>query len=149
MITKDEQEKLIKLATQALDNAYAPYSKFKVGAALLTEDGDTFTGGNIENISYGFTNCGERTAVFNMVSQKGPKAKIKAIAVTTEAGIACTPCGGCRQVILEFSTPETIIIHKGPQGYVCKLAKELLPDAFIEFSAIDQDGSSSRIQKGA
>src|SRR5437667_3110935 len=102
MISKDLQEKLISFAKEAQEKSYTPYSKFPIGAALLTEDGDIYTGCNIENISYGLTNCGERTAIFKMISEKGPQGKIKAIAVTSKANIPCTPCGSCRQVIQEF-----------------------------------------------
>jgi|ERR1700722_17645319 len=148
MISKDLQEKLIKLAKEAQEKSYAPYSKFSVGAALLTEDGDIFTGCNIENISYGLSNCGERTAIFKMISEKGLKGKIKAIAVTTKADIPCAPCGACRQVIQEFSTPDTTVIYKGQDGYVFATMDQILPGAFTEFVAVDQDGSSTRIQKG-
>ncbi|MBS0272332.1 MAG: cytidine deaminase [Proteobacteria bacterium] len=148
MISKDLQEQLIKCAKEAQEKSYTPYSKFPVGAAVITEDGDIFTGCNIENISYGLTNCGERTAIFKMMSEKGPKTKIKAIAVTTKADIACTPCGACRQVIQEFSTPETVVIYKGEKDYVVVPMSQHLPGAFTEFVAIDQDGSSKRIQPG-
>jgi cytidine deaminase len=148
MIAKDLQDKLIRLAKEAQENAYIPYSKFPIGVALITEDGDIYTGCNIENISYPLTNCGERTAIFKMISEKGPKGKIKAITVTTKADIPCSPCGACRQVIQEFSTPDTVVIYKGPNGFVTVPISELLPGAFTEFVAIDQDGSSRRIQTG-
>ena len=148
MIPKDLQEKLISLAKEAQKKSYTPYSNFPVGAALITEDGDIFTGANIENISYGLSNCGERTAIFKMMSEKGPKAKIKAIAVTTRADIPCSPCGACRQVIQEFSTPDAVVIYKGQEGYTIVTVDQILPGAFTEFIAIDQEGSSKRIQKG-
>ncbi len=148
MIAKDLQDKLIKLAKEAQEKAYTPYSKFPIGTALMTEDGDIYTGCNIENISYPLTNCSERTAIFKMISEKGPKGKIKAIAVTTKADIPCSPCGACRQVIQEFSTPDTVVIYKGPDGFMTVPMSVLLPSAFTEFVAIDQDGSSRRIQTG-
>ena len=148
MISQELQKKLIGLAKEAQEKAYTPYSKFSVGAALITEEGDIFTGCNIENISYGLTNCGERTAIFKMISEKGQKAKIKALAVTTKADIPCTPCGACRQVIQEFSTPNTVVIYKGEKEYVVRSMDQLLPGAFTEFVALDQDGSSRCIQKG-
>lgn len=148
MISKDLQAQLIERAKEAQEKSYTPYSKFPVGAALITEDGDIFTGCNIENISYGLTNCGERTAIFKMMSEKGPKAKIKAIAVTTKADIPCTPCGACRQVIQEFSTLETVVIYKGEKDYVVVPMSQHLPGAFTEFVAISQDGSSKRIHLG-
>lgn len=134
MISQDLQDKLISLAKTAHEKAYVPYSNFPVGAAVLSDDGDIFTGCNIENISYGLTNCGERTAIFKMMSEKGQHAKIKAIAVSTKTDMPCTPCGACRQVIQEFSTPETVIIYKGPKGYTTVSMAELLPGAFTEFT---------------
>lgn len=148
MISKTMEQKLITFAKEAQEKAYVPYSKFPVGAAILTDGEDIFTGCNVENISYGLTNCGERTAIFKMIAEKGPKVKIKAIAVTTKTDIPCTPCGACRQVIQEFSTPETLIIYKGPEGYVTVSMDQLLPGAFTEFVAFDHSGSSTRIQKG-
>ena len=92
-------EELLQLAIQARKHSYAPYSNFQVGAALLAYDGSTFTGCNVENASFGLTNCAERTAVFKAVSQ-GIK-KFSAIAIITDNGSA--PCGACRQVLNEFS----------------------------------------------
>lgn len=148
MISKEIETKLIALAKEAQEKAYVPYSKFAVGAAILTMEGDFFSGCNVENISYGLTNCGERTAIFKMIAEKGPQAKIKAIAVTTKADIPCTPCGACRQVIQEFSIPETLIIYKGSEGYLVVPIEQLLPGAFTEFVALDQTGSATLIQKG-
>ncbi|MBY0500839.1 MAG: cytidine deaminase [Alphaproteobacteria bacterium] len=148
MISEDLKEKLIRLAKEAQEKSYAPYSNFPVGAALITEDGDFFTGCNVENISYGLTNCGERTAIFKMISEKGPQAKIKALAVTTKADIPCTPCGACRQVIQEFSLPDLVVIYKGSNDYVVMPMSQHLPGAFTEFVAVNQDGSSKRIQTG-
>lgn len=133
MTQNDIQEKLKILAKTAQENAYVPYSKFSVGAALITEEGDIFTGCNVENISYGLSNCGERTAIFKMISEKGPRTKIKAMAIATNPDIPCSPCGACRQVIQEFSTPNTIISFKGPDGYVTLSMNQLLPGAFTEF----------------
>lgn len=147
MISKEIQEKLIALAKEAQEQSYSPYSQFSVGAAVLTEAGDIFTGCNIENISYGLTICGERTAIFKMISEKGPQTKIKAIAVTTKADIPCTPCGACRQVIQEFSKPDTLVIYRAQEGYATVPMAQHLPGAFTEF-VTDQEGSSKRIQKG-
>lgn len=149
MITQDLKEKLIHLAKEAQKNAYVPYSKFAVGSALITEDGDIFTGCNVENISYGLSNCGERTAIFKMISEKGPQTKIKAIACTTKADIACSPCGACRQVIQEFSSPDGVVIYKGESDYVTVPVAQILPGAFTEFVAIEEDGSLRQVQKGA
>jgi cytidine deaminase len=148
MISKEIQEKLISLAKEAQEKAYVPYSKFAVGSALVTEDGSYFTGCNVENISYGLTNCGERTAIFKMIAEKGPQAKIKAIVASAKAGIPCAPCGACRQVIQEFSTSETLVIYKGPEGFITVNMNQFLPHAFTEFVALDQDGVSRFIQRG-
>ncbi len=148
MITQELQEKLISLSKQALEKSYSPYSKFAVAAAVLTEKGDIFTGCNIENISYGLSICGERAAIFKMISEKGPQEKIKAIAITTKPDIPCTPCGACRQVIQEFSLPDTLVIFKSDQDFVAMTTGQILPGAFTEFTALDQDGTSKRIQKG-
>ena len=109
MITKatKEDEALIKEAKKAMKFSYSPYSKFPVGAALLTEDGKIFTGANIENASYGATNCAERTAIFNAVS-KGEKSFTK-IAVVSKKG-AAYPCGICRQVMSEFMNENAICL---------------------------------------
>jgi cytidine deaminase, homotetrameric len=99
------KEKLIEIAFKALDNAYAPYSNFKVGAALLCENGKIYEGCNIENASYSATNCAERTAFCNAVSAGERDFKAIAIVAANANGIVnhCMPCGICRQVILEFA----------------------------------------------
>jgi len=148
MISNDLKEKLIALAKEAQEKAYVPYSKFAVGAALITEDGDIFTGCNVENISYGLSICGERTAITKMISEKGPQTKIKAIANTTKADIACSPCGACRQVIQEFTTPDAVVIYKGEKDYVAVPAAQILPGAFTEFVALEADGSVRSVLKG-
>ncbi len=102
-LTPDEAEALQTAATNAAKNAYAPYSHFRVGAALLLNDGTTVTGCNVENASYGLTNCAERTAVFTAISEKGPQIRIRAIAVDNLNGAASAPCGACRQVLSEFA----------------------------------------------
>src|SRR5271154_2661648 len=92
----DMRKRLLAAARQAMKNAYAPYSKFRVGAALLTATGEVFLGCNVENASFGMTNCAERTAVFSAVAQLGPKVEVRAIAVTNDHGVPCSPCGACR-----------------------------------------------------
>lgn len=141
MISSDIKEKLIQLAQEAQNSAYIPYSKFAVGAALMTEDGDIFTGCNVENISYGLSICAERTAIVKMISEKGPQTKIKAIVCTTKADIPCSPCGACRQVIQEFIRPEGTVIYKGEHDFVSVPASHILPGAFTEFVAVEEDGS--------
>src|SRR5205807_10272171 len=93
---------LLRAAKSAMKNAHAPYSKFKVGAAMLTTKGEVFTGCNVENASYGLTNCAERTAIFSAVAKFGSRMRIRAIAVVNNHGVPCSPCGACRQVIYEF-----------------------------------------------
>ncbi|MBX4263227.1 cytidine deaminase [Clostridium estertheticum] len=126
-----EYEKLVSQALQARKNAYAPYSNFKVGAAVLTDDGKVFTGCNIENASYGATNCAERTAIFKAVSE-GYKT-IKAIAIVGVQNDYTYPCGICRQVIAEFATDDTkIILGKNDTEYIVKTLDEILPGAFTK-----------------
>lgn len=120
-------EKLVEKAYEALENAYAPYSNFKVGAALLTEDGKVFTGCNVECASFGGTNCAERTAVFKAVSE-GYK-KYTAIAVVGTSHEHTYPCGICRQVLNEFAPDIDIILDNHGEALVVNL-KEMLPYGF-------------------
>jgi cytidine deaminase len=121
--------RLLQSAKKVMKNAHAPYSKFRVGAAILLTDGKIFSGCNVENASYGMTNCAERTAIFSAVAQLGPKIEIKAVAVVNDQGVPCSPCGACRQVIYEFG-PEAIIFFQGKQGPKQAHITELLPDGF-------------------
>ena len=129
-------KQLFELAIKARENAYAPYSHFQVGAALLTKSGKVYTGCNIENACFGATNCAERTAFFKAVSEG--KRDFTAIAIVggkegeelTE-GTFCAPCGVCRQVMMEFANPETFRIYLTDGTQVrMYLLKELLPLAF-------------------
>ena len=121
--------RLVRAARAAMKNAYAPFSHFKVGAAILTSRGDIFAGCNVENSSYGMTNCAERTAIFSAVAAKGPKLEIRAVAVTNAQGVACSPCGACRQVIYEFG-PEAVVYYQGDEGDKESRIAELLPEGF-------------------
>jgi cytidine deaminase len=123
------RERLLEAARAARGRAYAPYSKFQVGAALLTTSGVLFTGCNVENASYGVTNCAERTAIFSAVAQLGPQMKIQAIAVASGEGIPCSPCGACRQVIYEFG-PNATVFFLGPRGWRELPIEKLLPEGF-------------------
>lgn len=124
-------EGLIKKALEAREKAYVPYSKFKVGAAILTGNNKVYTGCNIENASYGATNCAERTAIFKAVSE-GEK-EIRAIAVVGSEDELTFPCGICRQVISEFALQNIeIIIGKNENEYVVKTLEEILPGAFTK-----------------
>jgi len=125
------------LASKALEvstKAYAPYSNYKVGAAVLTEKGNIFLGCNVENASYGLTICAERNAIGVAVQDEGSDMKIRAIVVLVNSKTNAPLCGGCRQVISEFSmdssTDETIIIFKGEDGLVVKTIDEILPFRF-------------------
>ena len=127
-------KELIQKAIAQLDYAYAPYSEFKVGAALLCADGTIYTGCNIENSAFGPSNCAERTAFFKAISEG--KRDFKAITIVGgNHGVLsdyCSPCGVCRQVMMEFCVPEDfkIIMAKSEEDYqICTLA-ELMPRAF-------------------
>lgn len=116
----------MKLAKKALENAYAPYSDFKVGAAVLTKKGNVFTGCNIENASYGLTMCAERVAVFKAVSEG---EDILEIAIASNAGDS-KPCGACRQVIFEINKNTKIYFMKDGE-MVTATAAQLLPESFF------------------
>lgn len=109
-------EQLRAAAQQAAEHAYAPYSKFCVGAALLFDDGHIVTGCNVENASYGLTSCAERNALFRAISERGAGHKIVAIAVTNRAGAPSPPCGACRQVMSEFVTADAAVTFPGEGG---------------------------------
>jgi cytidine deaminase len=129
-ITAAERQSLLDAASQALKRAHAPYSNFHVGAAILTEQGEMFTGCNVENASYGLTNCAERSAIFTAVQQTaGKKLAIRAVAVVNGNEVPCSPCGACRQVIAEFGQ-NAIVIFKGQKDYLEMSIQDLLPESF-------------------
>ena len=119
---------LIKLAQKAAQNAYAPYSNFKVGAALLCKSGNLYTGCNVENSSYGASNCAERTAVFKAVSE-GERDFVK-IAIVSEKDGLTFPCGICRQVLSEFMPNGSIVLFSEEKGIKEFALNELLPYGF-------------------
>jgi cytidine deaminase len=121
----NEQE-LIAKAMEAREKAHAPYSHFAVGAALLAKSGRVYTGCNVENASYGLSVCAERTAVFKAVSEG--EHDFEAVAVVTENGV--TPCGACRQVLMEFGEDIQVIVADGAGKYRVFGLQELLPEAF-------------------
>ena len=128
-------EELIMEAGKARQMAYAPYSNFKVGAALVTKDGKIYHGCNVENASYSVTNCAERTAFFKAVSEG--EREFEKIAIVggmegTAAEEMCAPCGVCRQVMMEFCDPEKfqIILADGKGTWIQISLKELLPYGF-------------------
>ena len=126
-MTEQEIQKLIERAIVAREKTYSPYSHFGVGAALVCEDGSIYEGCNIENASYGLTNCAERTAIFKAVSEG--HTKFKALAVVADTEGPCAPCGACRQVISEFEISQIILANlKG--NYRLVSLDELLPFRF-------------------
>jgi cytidine deaminase len=124
---EQELQKLIQAAIEMRKQSYSPYSNFAVGAAVLSNDGYIYGGCNIENASYGLTNCAERTAIFNAVSNG--KRNISAIAVVADTDRPCSPCGACRQVIGEFKIP-CIIMANLKGEYKTVTLEELLPFSF-------------------
>lgn len=125
---------LYSAAVTARLNAHCPYSKFQVGAALRIKGSDTiYSGCNIENVSFGATICGERSAIFNAVAKNG-KIEIEHLVVITDTNPVATPCGMCRQVMAEFASSDTPIYIANLQG-VQKVMRldELLPEAFNDF----------------
>lgn len=124
-----EQRRLLDEARAALNRAYAPYSKFRVGAAVLTEAGYIYAGCNVENASYGLTICAERTAICRAVAAEGPEMKIRAIAVLNGNNAPCSPCGACRQFLFEFG-PDAVVLFQGKDGVEAATASQLLPAGF-------------------
>lgn len=121
-------QEMAERAKAASANAYCPYSRFPVGAVVLTDDGQMFDGCNVENASYGLTVCAERNAVFQMVARG--KRKIAAVVVYTPTPGPAAPCGACRQVVNEFG-PDALVVSvcDGP-GVLRRSLPDLLPDAF-------------------
>lgn len=126
-------EKLIELAKEAMSRAYAPYSGFRVGAALLCDDGSVYQGCNIENAAYSPTNCAERTAFFKAVYDGQRAFTALAVCGGKNGEIAgfCPPCGVCRQVMREFCKEDFLVYIVGPEGqYQTRTLTQLLPDSF-------------------
>lgn len=121
-------EKLLEAARKARENAHAPYSGFKVGAALETEDGEIITGCNVENVSYGLTVCAERLAIWKAVTEG--KKKFKRIAIIADTTGPCPPCGACRQVLAEFDYETDVIISNLDGDMETMKIKDLLPRPF-------------------
>ena len=122
-------EDMLKLAEDVSKNAYAPYSKFPVGACVLAESGKVYTGCNFENSSYGMTICAERNAVGSAIA--AGERKIKAVAIFSPIMKNCTPCGACSQVLSEFQMEEGLdVILQGDDGIKVTPLKVLLPDCF-------------------
>jgi cytidine deaminase len=128
-VSAKQNQRLLEAARKAMKHAHAPYSQFKVGAAMLTSKGEVFTGCNVENASYGLSNCAERTAIFSAVAKSGPGLNIRAIAVVNDQGVPCSPCGACRQVIYEFG-PDATVFFQTSKGWKESHITELLPEGF-------------------
>ena len=125
-------EDLVKEAFKAMNNAYAPYSNYHVGACVLCKDGKTFYGANIENASFGATNCGERSAVFAAYSNGYRKDDIEALAIVSDGKTIASPCGICRQVLSELLNQDTPIILSNGKDTKIRTIAELLPEQFGE-----------------
>jgi cytidine deaminase len=123
-------EALLEQARGVAEHAYAPYSGFRVGAALQLTNGEIVTGTNVENVSYGLTICAERSALVRAVSQFGPGIRIAAAAVVNLNGAASPPCGACRQMLSEFVLPDAPIVFPVADGPCTLTFSELLPLAF-------------------
>ncbi|MBD1935968.1 cytidine deaminase [Microcoleus sp. FACHB-68] len=128
-LSDEDRSRLLPAALEAVKQAYAPYSQFKVGAAVLTKKGNLFAGCNVENASYGLTICAERVAICSAVAAEGEAMEIQAIAVVNEQKVPCSPCGACRQFIFEFGA-DALVIFQGREGFTEMPAAELLPDGF-------------------
>jgi homotetrameric cytidine deaminase len=129
-ISPAQQKELLGAAEQAAHHAYAPYSSFRVGAALLLEGGEIVTAANFENASYGLSLCAERSAIARAIAQHGPGLRIHAIAVTNLNHASSSPCGACRQVLAEFMPPNGLVLFPfGGTPQIHTLA-ELFPLGF-------------------
>lgn len=125
------EKQLFDAANKAMTNAYAPYSHYTVGAAILCDDGKIYSGVNVENASYGLTNCAERTAIFKAISE-GAKHVTKIIIINGTKELS-KPCGACRQVMSEFMGPEdTVFLANNTNDFKEYTFKEILPLAFSD-----------------
>lgn len=131
-ISPTEIEELRLRAVEVATKAYAPYSRFRVGAAVLLEDGPIVEGCNVENASYRLTTCAEQAAICAAVARHGAKIRIRAIVIVNLNNTASEPCGGCRQTIHEFSSPGTEVFFPSADGALTRSTiAALLPHAFV------------------
>jgi cytidine deaminase len=128
--TETALQSLLDMARQAALHAYAPYSGFRVGAALRLTNGEIVTGANVENVSFGLTICAERSALVRAVSQFGPEIRVEAVAIANLNKASSPPCGACRQVLSEFIQPDAPVIFPSTGGDRTMTFNELLPLAF-------------------
>jgi cytidine deaminase len=138
-----ESKELIALAKQVMARAYTPYSHFNVGAALLADDGHVHLGCNVENAAYGPTNCAERTALFRAIADGYKPKSFRAIAVIGDTDVPITPCGVCRQVLIELCPPDMPVYLSNLKGEVAETTvSELLPGAFTNKDLTSSGGNS-------
>jgi homotetrameric cytidine deaminase len=130
---------LLDIARLAALHAYAPYSGFRVGAALRLVDGGVITGTNVENASYGLSICAERAALVRAVSQFGPEVRIEAVAVANLNDAANPPCGACRQMLAEFTLPDAPVIFPTDNGVLTMPFRDLLPRVFAMRVRLDAE----------
>src|SRR5690606_24086992 len=135
----EELERIAGHAIRARENAYAPYSGFRVGAALLGESGTVYTGCNVENAAYPLTICAEQAAVARAVAEG--ERRFRAIAVASEEGEPCAPCGACRQVLFEFNPEMMVVMATEAGGRAVSPLRELLPRAFGPETIAGEHGS--------
>lgn len=128
----ERYQDLLERAFKAMENAYAPYSNYHVGACVVTKDNKYFIGANIENASYGLTNCAERNAIFQAYSNGYRKNDIQAIAIVSDGKTLATPCGACRQVLVELLEKDTPIILSNHKIEKITDIQELLPMSFTD-----------------
>jgi len=130
-LTHTQQNQLRELATIAAEHSYSPYSRFRVGAALLLSNGEIVTGCNVENCSYRLTSCAEQGAIARAVAEYGSGIRLQAVAVANLNNSASMPCGACRQTLTEFGDDDTLILYPGEEGTPEETTLgELLPHAF-------------------
>jgi homotetrameric cytidine deaminase len=123
-------KELMKHAEKAALKSYSPYSGFRVGAALQLANGKIVTGTNVENVSYGLTICAERAALVRAVSEFGPKIRIAAVAVANRSGLPSPPCGACRQMLSEFTSPDAPVVFPAAEGVRTMKFSDMLPAGF-------------------
>lgn len=133
MVSEEKLTELFTMALKAANASYSPYSKFPVGAALLMSDGRIFTGCNVENRSFGLTNCAERTAIFKAVSEGAKRVSAVAIA-TPKSDYPVGPCGACRQVLTEFGDDTVPVIF----GNTCENAKKSTLGELYPFDSLHE-----------
>jgi cytidine deaminase len=129
-LSQQQIDNLRQLAAKAAQQSYSPYSHFRVGAAVLLDDGQIFSGTNVENASYRLTICAENTAIAKAISEAGPKIHVRAVAVANLNDAASMPCGACRQILWEFGGPDTWVFAPGDTGPTAATLGSLLPHGF-------------------